>query len=607
MKKKHTFLRLVIHLFACVLMILPFKAEAQDTTPNIASSKPIVQYVGGKKHIYLDRLGVSPNMTVMELLELFPELTTRGSSDVLNNYAIVIDKYSLGDIRDEALFQMTISELKEIVISDNPSAAYANNGVGGVIELVRAELRDGFSGNVQMDVSTEKCVLLSSSFNYQKNKFRIRSFVKGEFYKYLAHTTNASYQNETLLLSDDSYETTTAGMELAKFGFEYDISAKDALSFSIWETYGQKVVDGFHVGHGLLVGYNYDTTRQRGLSTLSRLQYSHNFNQWHSLDILATYNFATTRVQYNWEPYTYNRPDKVAATIQYNGALVHSEQHQLQMSVGLDYSFSDLYMNKPAIAINSLSDISPVLEFTYKYSDKLFARAGGRYHYDLYTNHQTGKKSIDHDYMVTGEVDYTPAIGHTLRVSGLRDRLSITEGHSTGEVIAGDISYIFQQNFKEHYLNISAGFQYNRANLVTGDFYNIFAANLGIVWQYRWFCLALANHIFDNATCRADESRDYHLYYNIRLTPLFTLPKGWSLSASLMYNSPLISTKAREGDYFYCALRASKKIGRWAIHAEFADPFHYRTENQYMEETFIQYTTLHLYQRYLNLGVSFTF
>lgn len=129
-----------------------------------------MEYVNGDKYIYVDRLYISPNMTVWEFLQLFPELTSRGSNDVMNNYSIVMDDYSVGANRDEILFQMTLGEISTIIIPDNPSVAYSMNGVGGVIELVPRDLKDGISGNAQLDVSRENCILASTNVNYKKKK-----------------------------------------------------------------------------------------------------------------------------------------------------------------------------------------------------------------------------------------------------------------------------------------------------------------------------------------------------------------------------------------------------------------------------------------------------
>ena len=600
----------------CILFILlivhSYNGKAQETQPEEVQ-KPIVEYVNGSKHIYLEQLYFSPNMTVWEFLQLFPELVSRGAQDVLNNYAIVMEDYSLGTNRDAILYQMTLGEIKEIVISDNPSVAYTKNGVGGVIELVPKDLTAELSGNAQLDVATESSVLASASINYKKNKLLIRSFIKGEYLncwdKYNMH-----YYGSTRYNDFEYTDETLAGTELAKFSLEYSASEKDNLTFALWETYGAKVFKEVEKNNILQTAEHYSTSHSSGIGTLSRLLYSHQFNPYHKLKFSANYSFNQTLQSNSDEDTTYSQPHEVEATLRYTGSVIHREKHDLTMVTGLDFFNQLARHEKPFVPSYSNTDISPMLELRYTMQDKLFVRVGSRYHYNLYHFYSQGTRDTnEHNYMASAEIDYTPTMGHTLRASILRDRICAGNGQNNGHLEAADISYIFQKSKGIHYINATAGWQYNRVSLSNGHLYNVFAIKAGITWQYRWLCLSLTSHIFENASNR-NEIKDYHLYYNLRLTPIFTLPKDWHISANLMYNSPMMSKTISEGGYFYTSFRVSKKIGKWSINTELADPFHYQTSDEhYLSEEYMLESILYSkksyfpYHRYLDIGVMYEF
>ena len=595
----------------CLLLATP-RLHAQDTTHTndddaTPASKPFVEYVNGGKRLNVSQLGFSPNMTVWELLQLLPELSTRGSLDVLNNYTIIMDDYSLGTHRDEVLYQMTIGELEAIVISDNPSMAYVNDGVGGSIELVRRTLHDGLSGNAQIDVSTEQNVLLSTTVNYKKEKWQIRSYLKGEYLNYLEHYDIKSLYGDDLINSFSYDSRSSSASEIAKFSINYTPTAKDEISFAIWETYGQQREETSYKNNNIQTGFNYDTTRTKGVGTFTHFQYAHNFSPHHTLTYNVDYQFIHQKADES-----YSEPHELTSGIHYQGALLQKGQHTLLLVTGADFSFDRMtYGKKPEPLTNSYH-ISPLLEFSYTLTNKLFARVGARYHYDKYEVCNSNSRRDCDDYTINGEINYTPAQGHTVRMSGARYRLA-NAAEKTGSVASGDISYIFQKTFEKDYLNVTAGFQYNHANLLNGTNYNIFVANAAIVWSNQWACLSLSSQIFDNATERNDLA-DYHLYYNLRLTPIFTLPKGWSISANFMYNSIIKSKFITYGDYFYASLRVGKHFKQWAIHLEFADPFHYKTDDKYFiqEEmtnslVIVSQNYYYPYHRYLSLGVMYAF
>lgn len=596
------------NIFILIIPLLGCYYTTLAQTDSTSNEEPFVKFINGSKHIYLNKLDFSPNMTILELLQLFPEMTTRGSNDVLNNYTIIMEDNSLGIIRDEILYQMTIGELKEIIICDNPSAAYDNNGVGGTIELIPKDLSNGLSGNVQLDVATLQDVLFSTNINHKKNNLVIRSFIKGEYYNFTDFTRHRSFFNSTLTLDHSNYINPVGGSELAKISVEYTPSSKDAISFSLWENFRMETQNSYEISHDLLVGYYFDTSRTRSVGTLAKFNYTHLFSPYHKIQYFANYSFSNQWNNYNISDFKYDISHQLSSGLQYIADFIHLEKHHLQMVTGLNFSYLKNLLGKPFKPQFNSTNINPLLEFRYTYSDKLYARIGGQYYCDIYQKIDMLNKIKEHDdYLISGEVNYTPKGGHTLRLSGIRDRLSMTNGEKTGDIVSGDISYILQKSIQKHFINFTVGLQYDNVNLLSNNEYNIYSFKLGLVWQYHWLCLSLSGHVFDNSTFRNDKSEDYHSYYNLRLMPIFTLPKGWSISADFMYNSKLITRLNVEGDYFFCSLRISKKINQWSVRADISDPFHYMTHNSNYTNGYGIFSDYYPYHRYINLGVSYNF
>lgn len=340
------------------------------------------------------------------------------------------------------------------------------------------------------------------------------------------------------------------------------------------------------------------------------------FNPYHVLSIGVNYSFSNTANYQSDNTNSYAQPHDLSTDVRYIGSLIHKEKHTLDLVVGFDYAYDLAKIGKPATSSYGYTSLSPLLELRYTMKDKLFVRAGSRYHFDQYRIFSANKPSSGSDYMVSGEIDYTPTKGHTLRASGLRDRICSDFGQREGYLASGDLSYIYQKfvgKNKDHYVNFTAEFKYDYVTLLNGNRYDVYAAKASVVWQYKAFCLSFNGQIFDNESLR-EEIEDYHLYYNLHVIPIFTLPKNWSISANLMYDSPLMSKTITEGDYFFASLRVSKQFGNWSIHAELSDPFHYQTtdkyylyENHHQQGSMYGQKSYYLYHQYLNLGIMYKF
>lgn len=587
-----------------------------DTTKTKDNDYQFIKYVNGNKHIDIDQLGLSPNMTVADFLQLFPEIMTRGSKEVMNNYSISMDGYTFSVEGNEVLNQTTIGELSSIIISDKPSVAYAQNGIGGVITLVPLEKKDGLHGNAQLDLTTSQTLQYSTDVNYKKNKLTVHSYLKGEMNGTTTTEDYYTYYNDQLLFNRTSTNSNRNIVELAKIGILYAISPRDNISVSAWQMYSNKRNQDYHVQTIDTTKYitRYDSTISNNHNILATFQYTHTFKHNGILNVVVDYNFNSDKThQINKDTISaYSRPMESNNEIQYAGTLFSHNLHSMTLVVGNATTYSN-NQNQPKAAIQYASvNVRPYTELSYIYSSKLQITAGFSYNYQYFHNYQSQTSINSHNYMVKADITYTPSSHHAIIAGCTRNWLPITGGECPGNIFSSNITYVFNNTYHQHHINLSVGMQYDRAHLYSGNNYNIFSPKLSLLWGYKWFFLSLSGQLFDNIAFHQYQYEDYHAYYNLRITPMFILPRSWMISATLMYNSCMLSMNHIQGDYFLTTLRLSKQIDQWFVHFELADPIHYPSKDitwNFRSGDDIIHTDriYHLYSRHIRIGISYMF
>lgn len=616
MKKNSAFVLAVL-----LTVSVPASAEKIDSTSvmkgkgnapaAVGLTEPVFKFSSGNKHINVARLGLSPHTTVYEALQLFPEVLSRGYSDNLSTYSVSIDGFSLGVAKDEALYQMTISELKEIVISDDPTSSYDSDGVGGSINLVTKTVPDGLSGNGQLDVSTEKDVLVSTSINYRRPKLLLQGYIKAEYFDIGSRATVKNYMDEVFVSSVDSSYNTRGGGGQIKLALTYTPTDKDNLKVSFWQRYSNDIDT---ITEDSFVSEKLGT----GSGTFVRLNYSHRFNYLHSLSINGSYSYTPVKSS-DKDSKTFSlrwsRPHSANAAVDYSGKCYDDGSHSVLLKVGAKLDYSNTLTGPANPYRTDKFSIIPSTTFEWIYKDAFSLRLGGSYNFDHWRSPSSGKHKDTQDYKVWTELLGSPAPGHTLRLLFMRNQLPEVKWETLGYVLSTNLGYVLDLRRGDHLINLSAALKFDHTEVTREQTaFNVLSPQLSLFWQANWFSLGLAANSYvnifrksDSLPFAEDRATPRRAYGIVRLTPMFRLPKSWFLNATFMYNTGVFDINHVGGGYFFTAVRVGKKVGNWLLHAELSDPLHYRTKDiRYSGSKTVE--TLHYPEvRYLNVGVTCDF
>lgn len=299
--------------FAWVLFLLiglPLMVLAQNQDDYLIEIKPT------KKIIHVDKLGISDNTTVMDILEMMPEVVGR-QADVLDfrlsNYSIQINDKDVGQSRDMILEQTKLIEVKQIEISLSPTVSEQRKGQGGVIDIILKDVEEGISGNATLDAATSfgKSGQVSPSvyLNYRKGNFSMRSsllFSASNVNHY--QEINQFHNNGNEYLSMDTI-TELFHQETAKLNLVYD-TGRDKLDFWVWESYGMDRVrtrsaveqdyllerDIPSVSTWNAFEYTQLTTgRTQDLNVVTNIEYSHQYANGGCFDTEFDYSYTPSR------------------------------------------------------------------------------------------------------------------------------------------------------------------------------------------------------------------------------------------------------------------------------------------------------------------------
>ncbi len=144
------------------LMSVPHEVEAQTR------EQPVIEMIGDRTLIYVDRLKLRGDETVMDVLMMYPELLVNGFDQMLDTYQLRMENVNLACNLRQFLSTTPARKVKRIQICENPVVAKGTTGLGGVIDLNMHRNEDGASGFIGGELTTklEKSVLAAVNYGY---------------------------------------------------------------------------------------------------------------------------------------------------------------------------------------------------------------------------------------------------------------------------------------------------------------------------------------------------------------------------------------------------------------------------------------------------------
>lgn len=267
--------------------------------PAFSQGKYMLEIKNDAKTIHASELGLPESATLTEVLSLLPELLSRPKLDVLTNYNIQINGFNLGGDKEPAMTMLHISDISSITITESSVDSYTSKGTGGTINISLKELKEGFSGGVDLMAYTIPQVSPTVHLGYKKDKFKIRglfgfstmkanNYIVDRVYEYTGTPLGA--------LSGSTYtgaDTTTlrTNMEIAHVIAEYAPTAADLVSLKVSQSYDMNgsSVNGYLFRDGFKEEADKET-KSKNLNLSVEAMYRHTFAKYSNLKFQFNYS-----------------------------------------------------------------------------------------------------------------------------------------------------------------------------------------------------------------------------------------------------------------------------------------------------------------------------
>ena len=103
---------------------------------NAYAQNYALEVLPDKEVIYIKKLALPGNLSVKDLLLMYPSILNRNVENAIERYEVQLDDKTIGAANDEILVATKLREIEKIEISSSPSVTQQKNGQGGVINLI---------------------------------------------------------------------------------------------------------------------------------------------------------------------------------------------------------------------------------------------------------------------------------------------------------------------------------------------------------------------------------------------------------------------------------------------------------------------------------------
>ena len=109
---------------------------------------PVVEMKADRTVIYPQRMELTGKETLMDILQMVPELMIAGYEDVISSYNLRIDNAPINGDTRLILSQMKAKDIAKIQVCDNTGVAKGTIGTGRVLDI-NMKMPDGVKGFVE--------------------------------------------------------------------------------------------------------------------------------------------------------------------------------------------------------------------------------------------------------------------------------------------------------------------------------------------------------------------------------------------------------------------------------------------------------------------------
>lgn len=598
--------------------------------PAFAEVSPEIELAPGKKIMHVSRMNLPANLSLLELLLMFPELTARDDYDALSRFDLQIDDISCGTSKFDFFKFLHSCDIEDIELSMEPTASEQHNGQGGVINVILNTQGKGLDGYAMVDASSAFNVMPAVALNYRNDKISVLGSVVGQYIHPHTNTRQTLVENTSTGLHrnfsdvnlqyatqmatirleytpDEHHRLKAWAIQSLNRDHEYVTTKKDSMdSRRIVNTHDK--LDKFSFDGGLNYKYTFDI----GFFETQAI-FTHNPSRYDWLN----QGDSTSKELYKG----YQTPFKVDAFTKVCFHLVpETEMRKIDLETGLDVQHTNnLYQENfsgskwPESEVSARLRplyISPYIQLDSKFGE-YFLKTAVRYQYNgCNIREEVAGKDFKKEFgslTATVNTGFCLDSGHSLSVT-LDKSISRPEdeqlfpyvhydpvsssfirGNSSlipENIYTASVDYQYSWSDEKQRVTSGAGIKYHHtADIITEETIeslpsfanagtsNIVAFNLTATYATGPFSLTLNGNLYNNWN-NIGGTKGKFFSYNLALIPRLSFEGGWRISSILEYNSAEETYNKSLGDYFYSEFRVSKEWEKWNVFITLTDNFH---------------------------------
>ncbi len=516
-------------------------AKAQDEPPIVLS--------GDRTIIYIDRLPLRGDETLMDVLLMYPEQMVQGFDDLLESYQLRMENVPVSlDIRQ--FFTSTPARAcTKIQVCENPGVSKGTTGLGGIIDLTMRRNEEGVHGLAGVEAATSTEVYPMGKINY-------------------GHTDSAGH-------STDLYANTGVSMSWP----HNDFNIAQYTDIHLNQHFGRRD----RLLTYLRQSYEQTSPFSPKQNYLARARYFHTFNDIGTeLLLLAGYQYGNNKrlSEHNQlQKESHTKTGTLLYLVELNTPLPFLDGLNLMAGWEMDrvryrYQLTQemLASSTPFEATDNYTVMNNDIYLQVDYSlGPVKFYLGDRislYRYDMQAYNGDNTRNDSRNFFMAS-IAATPAQGHQLQAGyyrrffnpnylmALPTNYPLSDGTSwsSHDTLADErkaevtrLAYMFS----DKNVNASLSTRYIR---MIDDGSQTLQVDAAASWIGRWLILSGGANFSRSTTPDGEKT-----YGSVRLSPTFRLPQQWRIATQLILYSPNAPYRKLKGTAAYGMLAVEKRI-----------------------------------------------
>lgn len=503
-----------------VLLLTSFLLSS--VTMSAESDLPIIEVKADRTMIYPQRMELTGEESLMDILQMVPDLMIAGYEDVISNYNLRIDNCPMNGDTKLILRQMKAKDIGKIQICDNTGVAKGTIGTGRVLDI-NMKMPDAWKGFVEG---------------------------QGDFGKEVAGigSVNALYGSQhTDLYANVSYRHQEGNEQYLTLHMTNRFDDRNKLLTYFTQQY---------IDHPAAVSRK----------VMGRARYFHTFNeQGTELLLVGGYQYAS-------DPVLSNRLPLFIAEL--NTPLLTK---RLSMMVGVEGDFQ-MTRQKDTDRSWDVFNNDIYLQFTYTLP-KWRLTVGNRvmfYHYKLMDAGVSQKRDDTRDN-ANACIIYVPNHRHQIQLGYYRKFYNPTYQSlfMDANALSDEVWAITKGQLVERTINqMKLAYAYSTQKLtvqaevshyVVEEDENFTQLDASAYWKAKWLTLTGGVDLYTAKSAT---------YASFRVAPTAYLPHDWQIGLQLVYYTSKSPRRESTGVPLYGCLSVNKQLGsRWTLGVDWHDMF----------------------------------